>query len=111
MNLAACAVAAAFYRLSLPAIQFAGYPAFPMQIILFFPFLCVGEAITGNSLEEVSKAKLMETFNLNFFPAIQGLAEYFVLACLGWALALVPLFSVLCFAIRKPAFRLQSAFE
>ncbi len=107
----ACTAVAALYRLNLPAIQLANYLAFPMQIILFFPFLYIGETITGNSLEEISKAKLVETFNLGFLPAFQELTQYFILACLGWALALVPLFVAFYFVLKKLAVRLQTTFE
>ncbi len=107
----ACTAVAAFYRLNLPAIQLANYLAFPMQIILFFPFLYIGEILTGNSLEEISKSKLVETLNLGFLPALQELTEYFILACLGWAVALVPLFVVLYFVLKNVAVKLQSTFE
>ncbi len=96
-----CTGIAAFYRLNLPAIQLASYLVFPMQIILFFPFLYIGEALTGNSLDEISKAKLLETFDLGFLPAIQELTQYFILASLGWVLALVPLFAILYFVFKK----------
>jgi uncharacterized protein (DUF2062 family) len=96
-----CTGVAALYRLNLPAIQLANYLVFPMQIILFFPFLYIGEALTGNSLNEISNAKLLETFDLGFLPAIQELTQYFILASLGWALALVPMFAVLYFVLKK----------
>jgi uncharacterized protein (DUF2062 family) len=96
-----CTGVAAFYRLNLPAIQLANYLVFPIQIILFFPFLYIGEALTGNSLDEISKEKLLETFDLGFLPAIQELTQYFILASLGWALALVPLFVTLYFILKK----------
>ena len=97
----ACTGVAALYRLNLPAIQLANYLVFPMQIILFFPFLYIGEVLTGNSLDEISKTKLLETFDLGFLPAIQELTQYFILASLGWALALVPMFAVLYFVLKK----------
>lgn len=56
----------------------------------------MGEVLTGNSLDDISKTKLLETFDLGFLPAVQELTQYFVLASLGWALALAPLF-VICF--------------
>ncbi len=96
-----CTGVAAFYRLNLPAIQCANYIVFPMQIILFFPFLYIGEIVTGNSLDEISKTKLLDTFNLGLLPAVQELTQYFVLACLGWALALAPLFVILYFVLKK----------
>ncbi len=70
-------------------------------MVLFFPFLTIGEAVTGNSLDEISKTKLVETFNLGFLPAVQELTRYFVLASLGWTLALAPLFAILYFALKR----------
>lgn len=96
----ACTGVAAFFRLNLPAIQLANYIVFPMQIILFFPFLKIGEAVTGNALDEISPTKLAETFNLGFLPAIQELTQYFILASLGWALALLPLFIILYIVLK-----------
>lgn len=96
-----CTGIAALYRLNLPAIQLANYLVFPMQVIPFFPFLYMGEVLTGNSLDDISKTKLLETFDLGFLPAVQELTQYFVLASLGWALALVPLFVILYFALKK----------
>lgn len=106
-----CTAIAVFYRLNLPAIQLASYLAFPMQIILFFPFLYIGELLTGNSLEAISKTKLVETFNLGFLPAIQELTQYFILACLGWVLAFVPMFAVFYLLFKKVAVQLQSSFK
>jgi uncharacterized protein (DUF2062 family) len=96
-----CTGVAALYRLNLPAIQLANYLVFPMQIILFFPFLYLGEALTGNSLDEISQEKLLETFDLGFLPAVQELTQYFILASLGWALSLAPLFVTLYFILKK----------
>jgi len=106
----ACTGVAALYRLNLPAIQLANYIVFPLQIILFFPFLYIGEALTGNSLDEISKIKLLETFDLGFLPAIQELTQYFVLASLGWALGFAPLFAILYFVFKK-LITLQSKYE
>ena len=95
-----CGGVAVFFRLNHPAIQLANYIVFPMQIVLFFPFLTIGEAVTGNSLDEISQTKLAETFNLGFLPAVQELTQYFMLASLGWFLALIPLFGILYFSLK-----------
>ena len=95
-----CGVVAAFFRLNHPAIQLANYIAFPMQLVLFFPFLAIGEAVTGKTLDEISKTKLVETFNLGFLPAVEELTQYFLLASLGWTLVLVPLFAILYFSLK-----------
>ena len=96
-----CMGIAALYRLNLPVIQLASYLVFPMQIILFFPFLYIGEVLTGNSLDEISKAKLLETFDMGFLTAIQELTQYFILASIGWAFSLAPLFAILYFVFKK----------
>ena len=95
-----CGGIAAFFRLNHPAIQLANYVVFPMQLVLFFPFLTLGETGTGNSLDEISKTKLVGTFNLGFLPAVEKLTQYFMLASLGWTLALVPLFAILYFGLK-----------
>ena len=95
-----CGGVAAFFRLNHPAIQLANYIVFPMQLVFFFPFLTLGETVTGNSLDEISKTKLVGTFNLGFLPAVEQLTPYFLLASLGWALALVPLFAILYFTLK-----------
>ena len=94
-----CGGVAAFFRLNHPAIQLANYIVLPMQLVLFFPFLTIGKAVTGNSLDEITKTKLVETFNLGFLPAVDELTPYFILASLGWTLALVPLFAILYFTL------------
>jgi uncharacterized protein (DUF2062 family) len=95
-----CGGVAAFFHLNHPAIQLANYVVFPMQLVLFFPFLTLEETVTGNSLDEISKTKLVETFNLGFLPAVEELTQYFMLASLGWTLALVPLFAILYFGLK-----------
>jgi uncharacterized protein (DUF2062 family) len=87
-----CTAAALMFRLNFPAIQIANYLAFPVQIILFFPFVEIGEKITGKALEEISQATLVSAFNAGFFHAINELSNYLILACFGWALSSVPIF-------------------
>jgi len=95
-----CTLAALAFRLNLPAIQLANYMAFPFQIILFFPFLEMGERVSGKSLENISESTLISAFNADFFQAISELYQYLVLACLGWALASTPLFYILFYTFR-----------
>ena len=95
-----CTLAALAFRLNLPAIQLANYMAFPFQIILFFPFLEIGERVSGKSLENISESTLISAFNADFFQAISELYQYLVLACLGWALASTPLFYILFYTFR-----------
>ena len=87
-----CTIAALTFRLNLVAIQIANYIAFPFQIILFFPFLNIGEKVSQLSLEGISKATFSSAFEEGFFHATIALSEYLILASIGWALAAVPIF-------------------
>lgn len=95
-----CTLAALLLHLNLPAIQVANYMAFPLQIILFFPFLEIGETISGRNLKDISESTLISAFNAGFFQAISELSQYLILACFGWILASIPLFFVLFFFLK-----------
>ena len=100
-----CTLIAFLFNLNLPAIQLANYASFPLQITLFFPFLKIGEIISTVSLEPISKAQLLSTFNEGIFYAIQNLSNYLIIACLGWFLSIIPIFIFLYilifFVLRK----------
>jgi len=90
-----CTFVSILFNLNLPVIQLANYVAFPLQVILFFPFLKLGKTIFNISLEPITRAQLVLTFEEGFFHALQSLSSYLITACLGWALAIIPVFFVL----------------
>jgi uncharacterized protein (DUF2062 family) len=92
--------AALMFRLNLPAIQIANYLAFPVQMILFFPFVEIGEQITGQILIEISRDTLVSAFNVGFFNAISELSNYLILACVGWALTSIPIFFTILYLFK-----------
>ena len=94
-----CTLVALLFHLNLPAIQLANYAAFPLQVILFFPFLKLGEKLSEISLDPLSKVQLISTFGEGFFHAIQELSRYLISACLGWSLAFLPIFTILFFCL------------
>jgi uncharacterized protein (DUF2062 family) len=94
-----CTLVAFLFHLNLPAIQFANYAAFPLQVILFFPFLKLGKIISQVSLAPLFKAQLIATFEEGFFFAIKELSHYLIIACLGWFIASVPIFIILFFCL------------
>ncbi|MBT3514208.1 MAG: DUF2062 domain-containing protein [Nitrospina sp.] len=94
-----CTFIALLFHLNLPAIQLANYAAFPLQVILFFPFLKLGKIISQVSLAPISKTQLIATFEEGFFYAIQELSHYLIISCLGWLLASVPIFIILFFCL------------
>jgi uncharacterized protein (DUF2062 family) len=92
-----CTLVSIFFNLNLPAMQLANYAAFPLQIILFFPFLKLGETVLKVSLNPLSKIQLISTFDEGIFYAIEKLSNYLLLACLGWSLAVLPIYIILYF--------------
>ena len=80
-------------------MQLANYAAFPFQIILFFPFLKLGETVSKVSLDPLSKIQLISTFDEGIFYAIEKLSYYLLVACLGWSLAVLPIYIILYFLI------------
>ena len=92
-----CTLVSIFFNLNLPAMQLANYAAFPFQIILFFPFLKLGETVSKVSLDPLSKIQLISTFDEGIFYAIEKLSNYLLVACLGWSLAVLPIYIILYF--------------
>ena len=94
-----CTAISILFKSNLPAIQLANYAAFPLQIILFFPFLKIGEKVSKVSLDPLSQVHLIATFDEGFFQAIIILFDYLMIACLGWVLIIIPIFIILYFPI------------
>ena len=94
-----CTLVSIFFNLNLPAMQLANYAAFPLQVILFFPFLKLGETVSKVSLDPLSKIQLISTFDEGIFYAIEKLSNYLLVACLGWSLAVLPIYIILYFII------------
>ena len=92
-----CIFVSLLFNLNLPAMQLANYAAFPLQVILFFPFLKLGETVSKVSLDPLSKVQLISAFDEGFFFAIEKLSYYLMVACLGWVLAIIPIFCILYF--------------
>ena len=90
-----CTAISITFNLNLPAIQLANYAAFPLQMILFFPFLKIGERVSNVSLDPLSKVHLIATFDEGLVYAFLKLFDYLMIACLGWALVIIPMFLIL----------------
>ena len=57
-----CTLVALLFHLNLPAIQFSNYAAFPLPIILFFPFLKLGKGVSQVLFAPLFKAQFVATF-------------------------------------------------
>lgn len=93
-----CTLLAILFRLNLPAIQIANYVAFPIQVGLFFPFLKIGEKLTGVAQETPSKTSLASIFDNGLANASHEIFSYLTLASYGWILTAIPLFVIFYYA-------------
>ena len=87
-----CTLLAIILRLNLPAIHVANCIAFPIQVLLFFPFLKIGEMLSGVTLETITRTNMPSIFDAGLSQATEEIFRYIILASYGWVLAAVPIF-------------------
>jgi uncharacterized protein (DUF2062 family) len=83
-----CTSAALLLRLNVPAIQLINYFVYPLQLILFIPFLRAGEILFGESpipldltlIFSMLQADLLGTIRLLWWTNVQGMAVWAMLA-------------------------------
>ncbi len=83
-----CTSAALLLRLNVPAIQLINYFVYPLQLILFIPFLRAGEILFGESpipldltlIFSMLQADLFGTIQLLWWTNVQGMAVWAMIA-------------------------------
>ncbi|MCW7554820.1 DUF2062 domain-containing protein [Endozoicomonas gorgoniicola] len=85
-----CALTAAALRLNQIAIQVANYCGYPLQFILFIPFIRLGEYLFGLERISVNPVDIFTLAKSNFslFIELYGLA--ISAACAAWLLVSMP---------------------
>ena len=89
-----CTLLAIILRLNLPAIHVANCIAFPIQILLFFPFLKIGETLSGVTLETITRTNLPSILDAGLSQATAETFRYIAMASYGWILTAAPLFTL-----------------
>jgi uncharacterized protein (DUF2062 family) len=92
-----CLAAALLLRLNLPAIQMANLAAYPMQLILFIPFIRLGELAFGVPVSSLTLAKVAALISANAWLAIHTLWTTTMHAIAVWAVISVPIAIALYF--------------
>jgi hypothetical protein len=103
----ACALVAARFGLNQGAIQLANYLVFPLQLLLFLPFVQLGRALFAPSARALDFEALHVVFSQDAFAAAHSLGLANLQAIGAWAL-LAPLLvmllrRVLLALLRRPA--------
>ena len=90
-----CVIAAGVLRLNQVAIQVANYCGYPLQFILFIPFIRLGEYLFGLQHISINSADIFALAKSNFslFLEMYGLA--ISAACAAWLLVALPVVIVL----------------
>jgi uncharacterized protein (DUF2062 family) len=97
----ACIIAAYFFRLNQVAIQTVNYIAYPFQIILFIPFIRLGEKLFRLTSTSITISEIQTSFKIGF---IFGFNKYFTLFKVGmtvWLLCFPIVYFVIYFISKK----------
>jgi uncharacterized protein (DUF2062 family) len=103
-----CTVVALAFRLNLPAIQVGNYLALPLQLVLFFPFLRLGERILHAPRMPLSPEQLLAMAKVSPDKTAHILLDGQWHAILGW-LIVGPAITVLLALLLRPLMRLLLA--
>jgi uncharacterized protein (DUF2062 family) len=101
---AICVGVAAAFRLNQPAMQLANYLAYPLQILLLFPFIRMGEWLFGAPRLNLSLAHIQAALRADAWGAVQMFWTSLWHASVAWLLV-VPIPMVLVAWILTPVFR------
>jgi uncharacterized protein (DUF2062 family) len=108
-----CATAAFVLRLNLPAIQFVNFLIYPLQLILFLPFLQAGGRITGAAPVTLSMKEVFGMFKSDPWSLIKMLWTASLGAMAIWTvmspLAIAALYFTLAPVLRRVRRSIASA--
>lgn len=99
-----CTILAFVLRLNLPAIYFVNYIVLPVQIVLFVPFIKLGEFLFGFDTTTLTAEQLLDILHHDFFGALQSLWYVFLDGILAWLVIFIPAMVVIYY-LTLPAFR------
>jgi uncharacterized protein (DUF2062 family) len=95
-----CAAAAIIFRLNLPAIQLVNYLVYPLQLLLFLPFIRAGEFLFRAQPLKLSLSQILDVAKTDPRRAVSVLWVATSHAIVGWML-LGPLLIFLLYLLLK----------
>ena len=93
-----CIAAAAAFKLNHPLTQAVNYLVTSIEILLFIPFLRLGEWLTGTTAFEFNRETLSTMLEMNFIERFELFGKIILLSGLGW-LVLTPAISFLIYVV------------
>jgi len=86
---------AAMFRLNHVAIQLTNYLIYPLQFVLFIPFVRAGEMLLGLTPVVISASELAQRIMTDFSTTMAEFGQAIAAATLAWALIAIPLTALL----------------
>jgi uncharacterized protein (DUF2062 family) len=99
-----CTAAAIAFRLNMPAIQLINYFTYPLQLLLFIPFIRGGEWLFNQPPMPLDLVKIFTMLQTDALGAIGSLWLTNVRAIVAWSL-IAPLIAIALYYILVPVFR------
>ncbi|MEK9985217.1 MAG: DUF2062 domain-containing protein [Opitutae bacterium] len=99
-SILAVAVAAVF-KLNQVAIQVANWAAYPAQILVFIPFIRLGEWIFGLDAAVINPSDIATMFNDDFQASIQLYGRSLLAGWFAWLIAAIPLAFILRWPLER----------
>lgn len=81
---------AIYLRINLPLAVFMSYVVTPIHLILFIPFIRLGEWITASTPSQLTLQALIQTFEQDYWDALTFMVGQLSCGVLGWGVAGIP---------------------
>lgn len=105
VSTAICALLAIMFDLNVVSIQIINYVAYPLQLVLYIPFIRAGESILGSSASGLTISGIKTLFNEGFLSAVNILWYANLQGILVWLIITVPvtllLYLIFLFIFRR----------
>ncbi len=96
-------VVALVFRLNLPAVQLINYSLFVAQLLLYIPFIRLGELLLGMSPFPLNFGRISNMFTVNWLDALQHLWLAHAAGLFAWFIVGLPA-GFLLYYLSKPVF-------
>lgn len=99
-----CLAAAFTLHLNKPAILLINLAVYPLQLLLYIPFIKIGEHLFGQSITTLTIHGLIEMFRTDWIQSLQDIWFSNLLGIIAWLIIMLPV-SVFIYYIVSPFFK------
>lgn len=99
-----CLLAAFIFKLNKPAVLLINFAIYPLQLILYVPFIHTGELIFGYVPIDLDIYRLIDMFRDDWLLALNQIWFHNLLGIFAWIIILTPV-SFFIYYLLRPVFR------